>query len=73
MAHRVPFIVRKGEVKCVTCGKTQALEKQSNPKKQTIPPGAPWVYPKGWLVGALGWYCCQAHVKAPAADARSPK
>ena len=65
MAHRVPFVVRKGEVKCATCGKTQALEKQPNPKEQTIPPGAPWVYPKGWLVGADGWFCSLEHLRRP--------
>lgn len=61
--HRIPFIVKKGEVKCMTCGATRALEKQTNPKEQTIPPGAPWKYPEGWYVGAAGWYCSLEHVR----------
>jgi hypothetical protein len=51
-----------GVIKCATCDLIRKLERQSNPAEQTTPPGRPWKYPEGWLIGADGWFCCRDHV-----------
>ncbi len=62
--HKAPFRVPSGVVVCVACKARQSLERQTDPKEQTIPPGPPWKFPAGWLVGPAGWYCCLDHVRA---------
>jgi hypothetical protein len=52
-----------GVVKCATCDAVKKLERQTNVAEQTTPPGRPWKYPVGWLIGVDGWFCCEEHVK----------